>query len=139
MSVTVSVTGGDALLRKLTVMPERAKEQVRTVMAQQADEIVEMMKRLVPVDQGDLRDSIAWRWGSRAPKGAMAIGTVGAKGSDMTVTIYATDFKARWIEFSTVKMPAQPFFFPSWRASKKGSVNKIRAAVRKAAKQVAAS
>jgi hypothetical protein len=36
-------------------------------------------------------------------------------------------------------MPAQPFFFVSWRANRKNAKNRIRYAVRKAAKQVAAS
>lgn len=135
MTVTAKITNETELLRKLTRLPAKMKERVAEVMAKQADEIVAMMKRLVPVDEGDLRDSIAWKWGRRAPKGAMSVATV--DGGDLAITIYTTDFKARWQEFGTVKMAANPFFFVSWRASRKGIRRRIQGALRQAAKEVA--
>ena len=63
-------------------------------------------------------------------------------GDDLTITIFAGNnraYYARWIEFGTQKTPAHPYFYPSWRASRKTFRNKTRAAVRAAARQVAAS
>lgn len=124
-------------------------------MEAKADEIVAMMKSLVPVDDGVLRDSIGWTWG-KAPKGALVIASVQSTGEDgMTITIYAGNseaYYARWVEFGTARhvnggkfagsqhpgTTAQPFFYVSWRANKRRTVRAIRKATRDAAKKVAA-
>ncbi|MCF6126065.1 HK97 gp10 family phage protein [Mesorhizobium sp. M7A.F.Ca.CA.001.07.2.1] len=130
------------LQRKLTALPKVARDMIRAAMEKQADIIVAMMKSLVPVDRGELRDSIGWTWG-KAPKGSYVVAVVKASlGGDLTLTIFAGNevaYYARWQEHGTQEMPAQPYFFVSWRANKKGSSRAIRAAVNKAAKQVAAS
>jgi HK97 gp10 family phage protein len=111
-------------------------------MEQSATEIVAMMKNLVAVDDGDLRDSIGWTWG-KAPKGALTIATITGAGSasDLLLTIYAGNEKAyyaRWVEFGTASSSAQPFFYVSYRALKKRTKSRITRATNKAAKQVAA-
>ena len=141
---TAEIKNADKLLRKLTIIPEAMREKIRVAMAHEADEIVAMMKRMAPVESGDLRDSIAWRWGTKAPKGSMSLGAVSAPamGSTLSLVIFAGNneaFYARWVEFGTVKMAKRPFFFPSYRAGRKQAKKAIRAAVRAAAKQVAAS
>lgn len=138
MEALTEVKNAERLLRKLRRMPQVAREMIRDAMADQADEMVAMMKRLAPVDQGDLRDSIQWKWGRRAPKGAMALATVQEGEGDLAITIFTTDFKARWQEFGTVKMAANPFFFVAYRAQKKSARRAIQAAARRAAKKVAA-
>ncbi|WP_312530742.1 HK97-gp10 family putative phage morphogenesis protein [Paracoccus sp. (in: a-proteobacteria)] len=134
-----------------------AKTQIRAKMAESADSIVAMMKSLVPVLQtpdrrrsaGALRDSIGWTWG-QAPKGSMVVATLkgAGVGGDLTITVYAGSrdksrgaddaYYVRCVEFGTSKMEAQPFFFVSWRANRKRAGRKIRAAVRKSARDVAA-
>lgn len=121
-------------------------------MASEADAVVAMMKRLAPKDTGELQDSIGWVWGNSAPKGAMAIATVG-KG-DLSITIYAGSsdaFHARFVEFGVAAhiaggkfagaeipaIPAQPFFYPSWRAMRKRVRRALRKASRNAARKVA--
>ena len=63
------------------------------------------------------------------------IGTVGGREyGTMRITIYAGGgdaFYARFQEFGTVKMPANPFFFPVWRARRKRIKNRISRAVSK--------
>ncbi len=145
----------DRLNRKLAKLPAVAKQMIRQAMEAKASEIVAMMKNLVPVDDGTLRDSIGWTWGN-APKGSLVIASVQSTGSDgMTLTIYAGDreaFYARWVEFGTARhengglfagsnhpgTTAQPFFFVSWRVNKKRTVRAIRKASRDSAKKVAA-
>lgn len=111
-------------------------------MEKAAEDIVGMMKGLVPVRDGDLRDSIGWTWGA-PPRGSIVVSTLKGAGfgGDLTITIYAGSadaYYARWQEFGTSKMKAQPYFFVSWRANRRSTRRKISTAVRKAAKKVAA-
>lgn len=105
-------------------------------MEKSADEIVDMMKRLVPVDKGDLRDSIGWTWGD-PPDGATVVAS--AVSSDgIAITIFAGGgdaFHARFVEFGTRNMPAQPFFYVSWRANRKRVLARTKRALRKAVKE----
>jgi HK97 gp10 family phage protein len=146
MTATVTITNEEKLIRKLTRIPEAMRLKIRDAMADEADEMVAMMKRLVPVEPGkpDLKDSIGWRWGARAPAGSASVGQVRAPsefGSTLTLTIYAANdqtFYGTFVEFGTSKMAARPFFFPSYRARRKEAKRAMRAAVRAAARQVAA-
>lgn len=131
-------------------MPDSVKDEVRKSMAKQADAIVEMMKRLAPVlkepdprrTPGALRDSIGWRWGKKAPKGSISVASVSAaENDDMTITIFAGSkdvFWATFQEFGTVKMPASPFFYVSWRANRKNARRNIQAAIRRGVKKATA-
>ncbi|WP_430259788.1 HK97 gp10 family phage protein [Neorhizobium sp. IRS_2294] len=141
--------------RKLKRLPTVARVRIRLGMEEAADEIVAMMKSLVPKDSGTLRDSIGWTWG-KAPKGSMVMATAkGSLGADLTLTIYAGNsdaYYARWVEFGTVGHTnagkfagsdnpgtrAQPFFYVSWRANKRAAKRIVRKASRDAAKKVAA-
>ncbi|MFG1417018.1 HK97-gp10 family putative phage morphogenesis protein [Xanthobacter sp. V0B-10] len=90
-----------------------------------------------------------------------------ALGKDLTITVYAGDdkaFHARWVEFGTAPhslakgadrsaragrgkkqdqgdmhpgATAHPFFYPAYRASRKGAKRQIRKATRSAARKVA--
>lgn len=156
MARGATILGLARLERKLKRMPEVAKATIKQAMEQGANEIVDMMKSLAPVDNGDLRDSIGWTWGKK-PKYAQAIAV--AKSSladDLTITIYAGNSKVRYahlVEFGTAPhvvggmfkgaqhpgTKAQPFFFVSWRANQKKVKSRVRRAITKAAKQVAAN
>lgn len=152
MNARVQIAGMPRLIRKLKVLPDAARAEIRIAMAREADAVVAMMKRLAPVDEGDLQKSIGWVWGNRAPRGAMAIATVG-KG-DLAITIFAGGggaYWARFVEFGTAAhiaggkfagaeipaIPAQPFFYPSWRAMRKSVRRALRTASRNAARKVA--
>lgn len=126
------VQGLDKLNRKLKVtIPAKVEAATRKAMEKGAQELVDMMKRFAPVDSGDLRDSIAWRWGE-APKGAVVLAQSKSDSRGLRISVYATDFKARWLEFGTVKMRAHPFFFPSYRSLRKRIKSRITREMRKA-------
>lgn len=142
------VEGVAQLTRKLTKqVPARVQAAARVAMEQGAEEVVAMMRRLVPVDQGELRDSIGWTWGS-APAGAMILGKVGARDyKTMRITIYAgndrtivtnergAEFQnARLQEFGTQAMPAHPYFFVAWRTLKKRVRSRVFGNIRAAIK-----
>lgn len=144
-----NITQGLATLnRKLTkAIPEKVYNQVRTVLAAQADKIVAQMKRHAPVDSGDLQMSIGWCWGN-APRGTMTLGTVGTgkggrtfkQGKDkngLRISIYAGGgdaFYAWFVEFGTQHMAAEPFFFPIWRANKRSAKSAVTRAITKGVK-----
>lgn len=163
--MAAKVFGLSKLQKKLKRLPDVAKAEIRKALEKSADEMVSMMKSLVPVDSGDLKRSIGWTWG-KAPKGSISVASVTAAnlGDQLTLTIYAGDdkaFYARWVEFGVVAQSAgfkvtnasgrvrtsgrttngakaQPFFFPSYRANKKRAKSRISRAINKSAKQVAA-
>lgn len=149
------VKGVSDLNKKVAAIPKRVEARAKIAMEKGAEELVEMMKRLVPVDDGDLRDSIGWTWGA-APKGSVVFAESGADSRGLKITVYAGNEKAyyaRWVEFGTAAhnvalgggtvagvrqaaagegnghpgSRAQPFFFPSYRALRK----RIRARIRR--------
>lgn len=112
------VTGVQSLRRRLKYVPRDIEYKLKPVLQKYAEQIVAQMKALVPVDQGDLRDSINWTFG-KPPKGAIVFG--GFKGADLRVKIYAGGgdaFHAGFQEFGTQNMPASPYFFVVWRANR---------------------
>lgn len=131
----MAVEGYDQLVRRWSRIPQLVQDNVRLAMEKLADEIVKEMKAAAPKDQGDLAASIGWTWGD-APAGSMKIGTF--RGTDygaLSLTIFAGGgdaFYARFQEFGTVKMPANPFFYPVWRKKKQGFKRRMRNAVRAA-------
>lgn len=155
MARTATITGLTKLQRKLDRLPAVAKDHIRSEMEQAADEIVAMMKSLVPVDDGVVRASIGWTWG-KAPQGSLVIAAMKGAGigGDLSITIYAGGGKAyyaKWVEFgvkpkakkdgsapsSGKRQTGQPFFYVSWRANRKNARRRVRKAVREAARQVA--
>lgn len=123
------------LNKAVAALPKRVENASKKAMAKGADELVAMMQRLVPVDQGDLRASIGWTWGE-APKGSTVLAESTPTERGLKITVYATDYKARWLEFGTVKMRAQPYFFPSWRTLRKRIKARILREQKKAIKFV---
>lgn len=151
--MATKVIGLDRLKRKLQQFPEIVKAEIRLAMEQGADEIVAMMKSLVAVDSGELRDSIGWTWGDR-PKYSQSIGAVKTADGNMVITIFAGNTRVRYahlVEFGTSPhingglyegsqhpgTRAQPFFFVSFRALRKRAKGRVTRAINKAAKRIA--
>ena len=132
------------IVAKLKRIPDMAVDAAKRAMEEGAQEIVEAMRAAAPKGAtGDLRDSIGWTWGD-VPPGAFMIDEIrsgknqGDQYATMRLKIYAGSsdaFYARFHEFGTVKMPAHPFFFPTWKAKKAAFRKHIRARVRAAIKE----
>lgn len=123
------------LQRKLNAIPIAAKRAVESSMEKSAQEIVALARRLCPVDQGALRDSIGWTWGD-APEGTMVLAST--KGAVLRITVYAGSdeaFYARWVEFGTSTHVPQPFFLPAYRLLKKRANSRTKRAVAKAVRE----
>ncbi len=137
-----------AFVRKLKRLPKVARKLIRKAVAESADEMVSLMKSLVPVSPGGgtLRDSIDWTWG-KPPPGVISLGEVVSTDVTLTATIFAGSplnraerkgaFYARWVEHGTVQRTAQPYFFVSYRALRGPAKRRISRSFTKAAKLVA--
>lgn len=148
------ILGLARLNKKLQKLPAAAESAIRAAMEQGANEIIALMKSLVPVDSGELRDSIGWTWGER-PKYSQAIASVKSADGKLALTIFAGNSKVRYahlVEFATAAhengglyagtmhpgTKAQPFFFVSWRTLRRRTKSRITRAITKSAKAVAA-
>lgn len=97
----------DRFRAKIKMLSPTLQSAVRQAMAQTAQQIVDAMRDLVPVDTGRLRDSIKWCWGD-PPKNSKLFTAVGAEpatsSKNFKISIFAGDFDAfyaRWVEFGT--------------------------------------
>lgn len=135
------------LQARLAKVPDIARAAAAKAMEEGAAEIVAEMKRLAPVESGKLRDSIGWTWGD-VPAGTFTIADIrsgknaGEQYATLRIKIYAGSreaFYARWQEFGTKEQPAQPFFFPIWKAHRAKFRGRIRKAVKAAIKEAYAN
>ena len=113
------VEGLERLKRRLARLPGKIRTEVRASLEKSADELIAFQQSLVPVDQGDLRDSIKKRDGAH----------------ELSIEVAAGDdnaFYARFVEFGTVNTRAQPFFYPPYRALRNRIKSRTTRAVRKA-------
>lgn len=116
------------MFRKL---PREVRKATAVALDSAAEELTRSIRNRVPIDDGDLRDSVKWRRGSI--KG-------GRKEADLAVTVSEGDrkaFYAPFVEHGTQTAPAQPHFWPTWRASKRRLIGRIRRAQAKAIREAA--
>ena len=66
MPATAEIKGADKLLRKLQRIPVEMHAGIRDALAEQAAEVVALMKRLVPVDQATCGTRSAGPWAAGA-------------------------------------------------------------------------
>lgn len=139
----------DRLKRKLKRLPVIAREEIRAGLEASATEIVDLMKRMVPIKEGKLEASIGWTWG--APPDGASVFTQAAGDAGLVITIYAGDrstivtnsrgveFQNAFLqEFGTARMKANPFFRPAWRLNRRRARSRVSRAIGKAARRVAA-
>lgn len=141
----MTVQGLDRLQRKLMqTIPARAIARTRAAMETGAAELVALMKSLAPKDKGALAASINWTWGE-APAGSLVLASVGSNTyAAMRITIFAGDESTivtnkRGIrfqnailqEFGTKNMPANPYFYVSYRALRRRIRSRITREMKK--------
>lgn len=97
--------GRESLLRKMKAMPPAVRSAIKQALAQGADEITALQKRLAPVEDGDLRDSITQTWGGgRVRYAAMSVRYEDEGDPDLTVRLSAGNSKVRYahiVEFGS--------------------------------------
>lgn len=125
---------------KFRKLVEDSTPAARAGVAEAADLIVSEQKRLAPVRTGALRNSIQWNFGE-APEGAkLGSPGKGQAANESRAVITAGDrvaYYAPFVEFGTESAPAQPFFYPAYRANRKRAKAIIQKAVRAAVQRSA--
>lgn len=130
----MTVEGLDRLKRRLARMPAHVKRATKAAIDQGAAEVVSMQKRLAPVDDGDLQGSI------QAIPGRHELSTMIVAGGAATTRPVregqsVTYDYALAQEFGTDRMPANPFFYPSYRALRRRVKSRITRAMKKAIRE----
>ena len=158
MAKGVKTSGRSALLRKLALLPDAARQEIAKAINQSAEEIAAAQRRQAPKRTGALERSIVVSRGGAVPKYA-SVGRAGAtdKGDpDLTVIVSAGNSAVRYahlVEFGTAPhenkglyegsqhpgAKAKPFFFPVYRSYRKRVKSRMTRATKKTARAVAAS
>lgn len=142
------------LYRKMTRnIPEAAKDAANSATVKGAQRIAALQKQLVPVDEGDLRDSIVvTKPGGTTPLYSQPGGQKIAREGQALIT--AGDFDVRYphlVEYGTAPhinagqfagtvnpgAKAQPFFWPAYRSLRTPVKSSITRAINKALKDAA--
>lgn len=118
------VEGVDKLRRKLVdIIPKKVQAQLETAMTESAALIVAGARLRVPVETGELRDTIHQTKVREGKRGGLYVAITAG---ERTKNNYNT---ARIVEFGTVDTPAQPFLLPSYRANRKRATRRMRKAI----------
>lgn len=127
----------DRLKRKLLALPRVVKEETRKAMEQGGAEMVSLARNLAPQDEGDLRNSIESTYYEDRHR---VLITAGGPATEKPVKdgLDASYNYVGAIELGRQGQPAQPFFYPAWRATKKKARSRLARAITKASKKVAA-
>jgi HK97 gp10 family phage protein len=123
--------------QRLKAIPEAVRESVLPAIMRSAEELADRMRHLAPEDEGDLKRSIVVTGPGQTtpaysqPGGSHVIG-------ELSAAVTAGDTNTRYahlVEFGTTKAPAKPYFWISYRLSKKRITNRIKRAISKAVRQ----
>lgn len=107
----VKFVNKDRFFRKLNSIVPMMATELTNANSKSASEMVDTAKRLVPVEDGTLQESV------RSSKGSFPTSYVVEAGGETTTRVgagFEYDY-ALAVEFSTQKMNARPFFWPAYR------------------------
>lgn len=147
------IQGLEKLRRKLKAIPKAAEDEARKAVVKGANEIAALQRNLVPVDDGDLQDSIhVTNPGESTPPYSQPGGQRTAK--DLEAIVTAGNSKVRYahlVEFGTAQhvnagifagtqnpgTTARPYFWPAYRALRKRVRSRITRSINKAVREAA--
>ncbi|RWE75253.1 MAG: HK97 gp10 family phage protein [Mesorhizobium sp.] len=137
----VKIKGKDKFLAQISALPQAIRDEVASALETSAEETTDLMRRFAPKRTGRLALSIGYGFGD-APAGSLNTTVANARAakaeSGLSVTMYAGSseaYWARWNEFGTVKMAANPFFYPGFRFGKKRAKDRLSRAIRNGARK----
>lgn len=127
------------LSARLNAIPSEVVKAVRPALVKGAEEYAAAMRALVPVDEGDLKESITVTApGETTPAYAEGGGRRTAGPNQALVTVGNEDVRHGHLqEFGTVKQEAQPFMRPGARLAKPRAQRRISRAIGQAIKNAA--
>ncbi|TCT12666.1 HK97 gp10 family phage protein [Tepidamorphus gemmatus] len=127
----------DRLSRRLEAIPKRVREAVQPALKASGDELVNRMRQLAPEDTGALRDPIeATPAGRTTPAYSQPGGSRVVPENSVVVTAGNSDVRyPHLVEYGTATAPAQPFFWPAFRLTRKRIETRIKRAISKAVRE----
>jgi HK97 gp10 family phage protein len=129
-----TLTNKDKFFRRLNSTVDGLEVELKDALAKSGQEMVEKAKSLAPVDEGELRNSIEWKFTRNRTffgrKRSPAV-VVQAGSNDQSNKA----FYARWVEFGSDVNNKQPFFFLAYRLLRKRIRSRISRAMTRAAKK----
>lgn len=125
------------LTKRLQAIPVAVKQAVQPALVQSGEELAQRMRHLAPEDTGALKDSIAVTPpGQSTPPYSQPGGSTVARENQVLVTAGNSDVRyPHLVEHGTADAPAQPFFWPAYRLTKKRIANRVKRAIRKAVRE----
>ena len=146
----MAVKGLDKFNARMKRIPVAARKAAIASVIEGAEEVAGLQKRLAPVDQGDLRDSIhVTPPGQSTPPYSQPSGQRVAKPTEAIITAGNTKVRtAHLVEFGTAPhinggwaagtqnpgTKPSPFFFPAWRALRRRVRSRVSRNITKAIK-----
>lgn len=127
------------LSKRLSAIPDAVVRDVRPALIKGAEEVAATMRALVPVDEGDLKESITVTEPGQTTPAYAEGGGKRTAGSNQAL-IAAGNEKVRHghlQEFGTVKQEAQPFMRPGYRLAMPKAQRRISRAIGQAVKKAA--
>lgn len=123
--------------KRMNAIPKEVRAAVQPALVKSAEETANAMRRLAPVDSGDLRDSIAVTPpGQATPPYSQPGGSYHVPENAVAITAGNTDVRyAHLAEYGTTDTAAQAYFWPGFRLHRKRSLNRIKGAISKAVRE----
>lgn len=123
--------------KRMRAIPRAARAAVEPALVKSADEVAGVMRGLAPVEDGDLRDSIAVTGpGQSTPPYSQPGGSMTVPENAAAITAGNTDVRYPHLqEFGTTFHAAQPFFWPGFRLGRKRALTRIKRAIGKAIRE----
>lgn len=134
MRVRLKLPNKERFYQKLRKTVPQVEAALDATNAKSATEMVGLAKRLAPIEDGDLQNSIRMSRGNRPTSYIVeAGGPLTTK--PVTAGADAEYDYALGQEFGTQKMPANPFFFPAYRVVRRTHKGRVTRAINKTLKQ----
>ncbi|MBL4928788.1 HK97-gp10 family putative phage morphogenesis protein [Fuscibacter oryzae] len=123
--------------RRMQAIPEAAREAVKPALLKAADITAGVQRSLAPVDSGDMAASIAVTGpGQSTPAYSQPGGSMIVPENAAAITVGNTDVRyAHLVEHGTEDTPAQAFFWPGFRLTRKRAAGVIKRAIGKAIRE----
>lgn len=120
--------------RRMRAIPRDVRAAVGPALVKSAREVADAVRALAPEDTGALKESVAVTGPREAtPPYSQPGGKAVLAENEAAVTVGNTDVRyPHLVEHGTTKAPAQPFFWPAFRLTRKRAANRIKRAIAKA-------
>ncbi|WP_299648575.1 HK97-gp10 family putative phage morphogenesis protein [uncultured Jannaschia sp.] len=122
---------------RMRAVPKAARAAVKPALLSAGHDVGDTIETLAPEDTGDLKGSVAVTGpGETTPPYSQPGGSMTVPEHMVAVTVGNSDVRyPHLVEYGTADAPAQPFFWPGFRLSRKKAQAKIKRAIGKAIRE----